>query len=149
MREALSTRTPILRQIRRGFFKYRRDHLGKSHIHSDHLRQLVSAALSQGHSSVVVGKAAGLSSNTILNWRAQASAADVRKSAPRKAVRRKTVSVPVELTVVKSRRIVPPPMEAAPATSLIRIILRGGAVMECPGNALTPELVAALQGVRP
>jgi hypothetical protein len=82
MHEALSPRSPILRQIRRGFFKYRRDHPGKSHVHSDHLRQLVSTALKQGHSSVAVGKAAGLSANTVLNWRDQASAADVIKSAP-------------------------------------------------------------------
>ncbi len=149
MHEALSSRSPVLRQIRRGFFKYRRDHAGKTHIHSDHLRQLVSAALNQGHSSAAVGEAAGLSSNTILNWRREASAGSRRKAPPRKAVRRKAVPLPVELTVVNDRGDVPPPIEAAPATSLIRIIFRGGAVMECAATALTAELVAALHGGRP
>jgi hypothetical protein len=32
---------------------------------------------------------------------------------------------------------------------LIRIIFRGGAVMECAATALTAELVAALHGGRP
>lgn len=144
MQDTLSPRSPILRKIRRAFFKHRRDH-GSGHIDSVVLRHLVCEAIGDGHRPVAVAKAAGLSRQTIVNWHGKQSG--VSRKRHRASGSRKTCPPPVELKIVKSRIEVQ--VEPEKVQHTVRIVFRGGACMEIPASALSSELVVALNGVTP
>ena len=143
MRDTLSPRSPILRKIRRAFFKYRRDHV-PGHIDSEALRHLVSEAIEAGHGPSMVASATGLSRQTIVNWHRKQTRAVTRKR-PRSLGYGKICPPPVELKVMTSRTEAPVKPEAAQYT--VRIVFRGGACMEMPASALSQDLVATLNGV--
>lgn len=143
MQDILGPRSPIIRKIRRAFFRHRRDH-APGHIDSKVLRHLVSEAIGAGHGPSQVANAAGLSRQTIVNWHRKQTGAVARKG-QRSLGHGRICPSPVELKVVKSRTEAPVRPETAQCT--VRIVFRGGACMEIPVTALSSELVATLNGV--
>jgi hypothetical protein len=127
----------ILKQVQIAFSEHLREGGGKRRHWPLRLRRLAASAVDYGHGPSAVGKSVGVSGSAVVNW-SRKEGVWPRKSHP-------LVTPPVELKVVKCRKPVEIPVPAAtPAT--VRILFRGGAILECEVALLTSELVAALNG---
>lgn len=126
-------RARILKKIALKFSHHRRRNNGRR-SYPPTLRNLVLSAVDVGASAESVAKAAGISPQSVGNW---------RTTSP--------VVAPQELKVVttrKARRASPTDSAVAAATDdpSARIVLCSGAVIELPVAALTASLIVVLNG---
>ena len=120
----------ILKQIRKGFARFRGDGSGSRKRCPDDLRNLVLAAVKAGHTAISVAEAAGIHPTGIGRWRREDAGERCRRSLPKAR----------ELRIVKRREDEPKAQAAATAT------LRIGrhVAIDLPIAAVTDSLVRAL-----
>ena len=111
----------VLEEIKQSFSKWNREnHKGGC---SAALKRLAIAAVESGHSASEVGRAAGVSGQSITNWRK----------------REKSIAAPTELKLSAVE-----PVPSAGDSPLLRIYFRSGASVEIPPSHFTAQLVAIL-----
>jgi hypothetical protein len=144
MHSPTNRKTAVLKEIGREFSKFRRRHRGgKGSGYPKALRELALSGLAQGSSPSEVSEAAGVTGESLRNWRRS----DRRVPLPG-PVR------PVELKVVESRGPVPTEIPASreesialtPPEPIARISLRSGVQMALPVSALSERLIGLLMG---
>lgn len=119
--------TKILRAIRHEFSRR------PGFSISDRLRRLALSALDRDISAGRIARAAGISRQSVVNWRRQARS---RGSS--------NVSLaPVELKVLEGA---PPQIGMWESGSTVRILLRSGAMVEVPAALVDPSWLVALNG---
>jgi hypothetical protein len=134
----------VLKQIRLGFSRLRRDQPGKWSGYPEALKVLTLSAIEQGYSFSEVAYAAGVSEESIRNWRKS----DATPPPIPEKIR------PLELKVVKSHEAFPSSIPRSPENNasipapeaIARIELRSGVRMTIPASALSDRLVRLLMG---
>jgi len=100
-------------------------------------RMLALSAIDQGHSISEIAIAAAVTCKSIRNWQKNVG----------------NVSPPINLKLVKSKKNIEVTPEQLPRKNAVekimiaRVHFRSGAVLEIEVEALTPSLIAALNGV--
>jgi transcriptional regulator with XRE-family HTH domain len=126
----------ILAHVRAAFVNLRKRNGREQTWYPEELKKLVLEALTRGLSQFEVAQAAGISVNSIKNWK------NGRKSPAKKS------AAPVELKLVERRESVA--MNQADAFSVrspsgdARIWFQSGVIIELPTSYLTQELLGIL-----
>lgn len=136
----------VLTEIRQVFSDFRRSNRGgKGRGYPKALRMLAVSALKQGVSPSEVSEAAGVTSESLRNWR--------RLAPEQGAFAASQIVRPVELTLLESREPLPAPPPASAVKDITppsrrgpiaRIKLRSGVRMSLPVSALSERLISLL-----
>jgi hypothetical protein len=103
---------------------------------SQRLKELAVSALHKGHTATEIARAAGVSSQSVVNWKKTSDGVSAPKS-----------RLPIELKVVEERVLLDKAVEER--LSIVRILLRSGAVVEVVASSLDPSWLIALNGGEP
>jgi transposase-like protein len=142
MQNRTNRKSAVLKEIKREFSAFRRGRQGrKGNGYPRGLRDLAVSGLEQGSSSSEVSEAAGVSGESLRNWRRDAQRAGVGSP-----------TQPVELELVESKETLPGegplPCEAgaslAHSEAIARIHFRSGVQMALPVSALSDRLIGLL-----
>lgn len=140
-------KTAVLSKVRLEFSNFRRSRHqgGKGNGYPKALQRLAVAALEQGGTPSEVSDAAGVTSESLRNWRRSIRGASCVGQAR-----------PVELQLLESRELLSPPIPPSPeksisapsseAGAMARIELRSGVGMVLPVSALSERLISLLTG---
>lgn len=136
----MNRKTAVLKEIKREFSNFRSCHQGgNGGGYPQALRELALSGLKQGSAPHDVSEAAGVTVESLRNWRRGAQGGSVTEPA-----------LPVELKLVESREPLPAEAPAspfiAPPEAIARISLRSGVQMTLPVSALSERLISLLTG---
>jgi hypothetical protein len=131
----------VLKEIRRRFLSFRRDHGGKRSGYPKAIKELALSGLEQDCTHSEVALAAGVSVGAIRLWRKSLGTSDSIAQNPR----------PVELKLIQSRQELsaPPsaPIAAHPTSeAVVHIEFRSGARMTVPASAVSERWLNLLMG---
>ena len=121
----------VLREIRRRFSRRRSEGRGAGHAVPNELRELALSALRGGHTAGQIAQAAGISGQSVVNWRRQMTQAAATDGA-------------VELELIDGQKPASP--EPGQEVAMARISLRSGVTVELPASMLESSLLLALNG---
>jgi hypothetical protein len=126
MTKRTAAQARILKQLSLAFARNKRRNHGRQ-TYSPQLRDMALGAIDAGIGAKSVAKVAGISAQSVLNWK-------------------RHVPAPRELKLVATVEAAPAPALQKPVGAPVtaRVTLRSGALIEVPASALTVELIAAL-----
>lgn len=139
MRSTTNQKIAVLREIRREFSSFRRCHQGgRGSGYPKALRALALSGLNQGNSPFEVSEAAGVTSESLRNWRSSEGTSVAEPARP------------MELNLVEKREplstAVPASSSFTPPEAIARISLRSGVQLALPVSALSERLIGLLMG---
>lgn len=148
MESAVTRRTAVLGDIREEFAGFRRSHQGgKGRGYPQALRDLAVSAMRQGSSPREVSEAAGVTCESLRNWRKSSPGREPRVADEQSAR-------PVELTLLESRESRPPfaAISVSPEKDVLRVLpeplarirFASGTRMTLPVSALSERLISLL-----